>query len=618
MNASISPLPTPNSSARTQGLLAALERVQCTIEFDLDGRIQHANPLFLGRMGYTLEEVVGQHHSLFCSPEVVRSAEYARLWERLGRGEVDAGRYRRVGKGGADVWIQASYNPVLDSSGKPYKVVKFATDITAETRQAAETKGKLDAIGLSQAVIEFSVDGSILTANPNFLRTMGYTLDEIRSRHHSMFCDPAFVKTQVYRDFWADLGEGKFQSGRYRRIGKHEAGIWIQATYNPIFDPDGRVYKVVKFAVNVTEQVEREEAVAQKVKDIGAVLHAISVSIEQVARSSERSAALATQTQREAGEGNQLLARSREAIAAIEQSSTDIRDIVVPLPPVELSLPGGGLTAAISELRGRKLPLVAVAGQPVRAGAPLPPWVAVLERQGLWIGLMADTCRQLADLAESDLALTPGEPFLKGMTSVPGVGTLRVLDIDRLFDAVPEAAMSRAAPGGADATAGQATDAGPQAGDGDHDGPAVDSNGPVIDSHFLVFEAGALYATPVDSVVGVAELPQPTIDELALGRPAVMPWRGKTLKVVSLPSLDGSTIPMVPRMAILLEPLPPGHATVAIAISRLCDWLQAHRADHREMRLGALGEFRMITHEHEGNSASMVVVDLGEMAYLLG
>ena len=317
-----------NSQADFEGKIAAVNRVQALIEFDLNGKVLHANGNFLKVFGYTEDEIVGQHHSLFCAPEVVRSAEYARLWERLGRGEVDAGRYRRVAKDGADVWIQASYNPVLDSSGKPYKVVKFATDITEETRQAAETKGKLDAIGLSQAVVEFNVDGSILTANPNFLRTMGYTLDEIRGKHHSMFCDPAFVKTQVYRDFWADLGEGKFQSARYRRIGKHDAGIWIQATYNPILDPDGRVYKVVKFAVNVTEQVEREEAVAQKVKDIGAVLHEISASIEHVARSSERSAALATQTQREAGEGNQLLARSREAIAAIEQSSTDIRDIV--------------------------------------------------------------------------------------------------------------------------------------------------------------------------------------------------------------------------------------------------------------------------------------------------
>jgi len=278
---------------------------------------------------------------------------------------------------------------------------------------------------------------------------------------------------------------------------------------------------------------------------------------------------------------------------------------VVPTPPVELSLPGGGLTVAISELRGRKLPLVGIAVPPAQAGTALPPWVALLERQGQWIGLLADTCRQLADLVEEDLALTPAEPFLKGIASVPDMGTLRVLDIDKLFGAVPEATMSQVRPG-----AGGDPNSDDGDGDGNGDNPA--------DSHFLVFEAGALYASPVDSVVGVVELPQPTIDELVLGRPAVMPWRGKTLKVVSLPSFDGQQNPMVPRMAILLEPHPSGHAPVGIAISRLCNWLPAHRADHREMRLGSLGDFRMITHEHEGNSASMVVVDLGEMAYLLG
>lgn len=310
------------------GKIAAINRVQATIEFDLAGRILTANENFLNTFGYTLQEIVGQHHRIFCQPETTGSGEYAVFWERLGRGEFNAGRYRRLSKGGDAVWIQASYNPILDAAGKPYKVVKFATDITKDMILAAETKGKLDAIGLSQAVIEFDMQGNVLAANPNFLRTMGYTSAEVQGKHHSLFCEPDLVRSQAYRDFWADLGEGKFQSARYRRIGKHGAEVWIQATYNPILDIDGKPYKVVKYAVDVTAQVLRDRAVAQRVVEITDVLRSMSESIKHLAHGSERSSELAEQTQREAGDGSQLVNRAREAIVAIERSSSDIHEIV--------------------------------------------------------------------------------------------------------------------------------------------------------------------------------------------------------------------------------------------------------------------------------------------------
>lgn len=310
------------------GKIAAINRVQATIEFDLAGRILTANENFLSTFGYTLQEIVGQHHRIFCQPETTGSGEYAVFWERLGRGEFNAGRYRRQSKDGDAVWIQASYNPILDAAGKPYKVVKFATDITKDMILAAETKGKLDAIGLSQAVIEFDMQGNVLTANPNFLRTMGYTSAEVQGKHHSLFCEPALVRSQAYRDFWADLGEGKFQSARYRRIGKHDAEVWIQATYNPILDIDGKPYKVVKYSVDVTAQVLRDRAVAQRVVEITDVLRTMSESIKHLAHGSERSSELAEQTQREAGDGSQLVNRAREAIVAIERSSSDIHEIV--------------------------------------------------------------------------------------------------------------------------------------------------------------------------------------------------------------------------------------------------------------------------------------------------
>ena len=311
-----------------RGKMSAVDRVQAVVEFDIHGRILTANQNFIDVFGFSLEEIVGQHHRLFCDPVFSRSPEYLVFWDRLARGEFEVGRFRRISRSGQDVWIQASYNPVFDASGKPFKVVKFATDITHEMRNAAEIKGKLDAISLSQAVIEFDMQGNILTANSNFLRSLGYTLAQIQGRHHSMFCTESLVQSQSYRDFWADLGEGKFQAGRFQRVGKHGAECWIQATYNPILDIDGKPYKVVKFAMDVGAQVAREREVAQKVEAISQLLAQMTASIEGVARGAERSTDLAAQTQHEADDGSKLLQRSRDAIVAIERAASNIDEIV--------------------------------------------------------------------------------------------------------------------------------------------------------------------------------------------------------------------------------------------------------------------------------------------------
>ena len=326
-------LATDVSEARQQqadfaGVLEAIDRSQAIIEFDTKGRVLTANQNFLNAFGYQLEEVVGQHHRMFCDVAFARSPEYLALWDRLSRGEFETGRFRRVTSSGADIWIQASYNPVLDLSGVPYKVIKFATDITHDMRASADTKGKLDAIALSQAVIEFDLQGNILTANPNFLRTMGYSPIEIQGKHHSMFCSGELVKSQEYRDFWSDLGEGKYKSGRFKRVGKHDAECWIQATYNPILDIEGRPYKVVKFAMDIGQQVAREAAITQKIQDITDVLERMMGSIKGVARDTQRSSDFAGQTQQEANDGNKLLVRAREAIVEIERASSNIHEIV--------------------------------------------------------------------------------------------------------------------------------------------------------------------------------------------------------------------------------------------------------------------------------------------------
>ena len=253
-------------AANWSGQVQAIGKSQAVIEFDLKGHVLTANDHFLDALGYSLSEIQGQHHSLFVEPAHRSSAEYRLFWEKLGRGEYDAGQYKRIGKGGKEVWIQASYNPILGADGKPFKVVKYATDITAERLQAADWSGQLDAISKAQAVIEFGMDGRILTANANFLNTLGYSLGEIQGHHHSMFVDSADRASPAYREFWERLGRGEFDAGRYRRIGKGGKEIWIQASYNPIMDLNGQPFKVVKYATDVTEQVRAADMLATVVE----------------------------------------------------------------------------------------------------------------------------------------------------------------------------------------------------------------------------------------------------------------------------------------------------------------------------------------------------------------
>jgi PAS domain S-box-containing protein len=238
-----------------RGQIAAINKAQAVIEFAPDGQILGANENFLRAMGYMLDEIRGQHHSMFVDLAYRQSVEYRLFWDKLGRGEYDAGQYRRLGKGGKEVWIQATYNPILDRNGKPFKVVKYATDITAHKLATANFEGQLAAINKAQAVIEFTLDGKVLSTNDNFGRVMGYAPDEVRGQHHGMFVDPAHRQSTEYRLFWDKLGRGEYDAGQYRRVGKGGKEVWLQASYNPIMDMNGKPFKVVKYATDVTEQV---------------------------------------------------------------------------------------------------------------------------------------------------------------------------------------------------------------------------------------------------------------------------------------------------------------------------------------------------------------------------
>ncbi|MGQ0597045.1 methyl-accepting chemotaxis protein [Aquabacterium sp.] len=246
--------------------IAALSRVQAVIEFNLDGTVLTANDNFCKVMGYRLDEIQGRHHSMFAAPGYADTPAYRQFWAKLNNGEYDAGEYKRVGKGGKEVWIQASYSPIIGPNGRPVKVVKYATDITAQKLRNADFEGQLAAISKAQAVIEFGLDGRVQWANDNFLSVMGYTLAEIKGQHHAMFVDPAYRDSPDYKRFWEKLGQGEYDAGQYKRYGKNRKEIWIQASYNPIMDMNGKPFKIVKYATDVTAEVKASNMLREAVE----------------------------------------------------------------------------------------------------------------------------------------------------------------------------------------------------------------------------------------------------------------------------------------------------------------------------------------------------------------
>ena len=272
--------------------IAAINRAQAVIEFNLDGTIVIANENFLKAMGYSLNEIQGKHHSMFVPPVERDGVAYREFWAALNRGEYQAGEYKRIGKGGKEVWILASYNPLMDETGKCFGVVKFATDVSAQKLRNADLAGQIEAIGKSQAVIEFNMDGTIITANDNFLKTVGYALSEITGKHHSMFVEPSERDGAGYREFWASLNRGQYQAGEYKRIGKGGREVYIQASYNPIHDLNGKPFKVVKYATDTTKQVLvrlGNERVRGMMESVAAGAEELNASVREISEAMTKS-----------------------------------------------------------------------------------------------------------------------------------------------------------------------------------------------------------------------------------------------------------------------------------------------------------------------------------------
>ncbi len=340
-------------NADNKHLLEALSASQAMIEFDLTGNILNANANFCAALGYSLSEIVGKHHRIFCDSDYTNSPAYAEFWKSLGSGKFDAREYKRIRKDGSAIWIEASYNPIC-RGGKPYKVVKVATDITAKKVKADEDNGALAALSRSQAVIEFTPTGEILTANDNFCKTLNYSLSEIAGRHHRLFCEPSYAASNTYAEFWKRLAAGEFISDEFVRFGKNGKEVWIQAAYNPILNDKGQVVKVVKFATDVTPRMSAISTLGNALRqlaegelrqhldtpfvpsmeklraDFNEVIEKLRATMQTVAQNSSTiasgSAEIRVAADQLARRTEQQAASLEESAAALEQITTTVKD----------------------------------------------------------------------------------------------------------------------------------------------------------------------------------------------------------------------------------------------------------------------------------------------------
>jgi methyl-accepting chemotaxis protein len=344
-------------------LLDAINRSMASIEFDLNGVVLSVNDNFLSTMRYRSEQVVGKEHKIFCTQDFARSSEYSRLWARLRNGEFVSSTFQRVAGDGSTVWLEASYNPIKDQDGKVIRIIKYAMDVTAKVQAENESRSKLAAIDRAMAVIEFDLAGNIIAANDNLLRLMGYSRQELLGKNHKLLCPTDVLASAEYEDFWRRLNKGEFFSGQFKRVGRNGQTLWLEASYNPVYDASGVLWKVVKFASDITARIEQHE---------------------QDSRSASQAYHISVQTQKVAEQGTQVIQQAASEMRQISRNIEDSSRIIG-----QLGERSEQITAIVNTIRSiadqTNLLALNAAIEAARAGD-----------QGRGFAVVADEVRQLA------------------------------------------------------------------------------------------------------------------------------------------------------------------------------------------------------------------------------